>query len=76
MPGKVSKKARARAKALYAKMTPAQRKKMGSRTRELVGQTTLSVRREAEEKHQSFYRRNTMQPYCMFVVRPKVPFGD
>jgi len=26
----------------------------------------------AEEKHQSFYLENSMQPYCMFVVRPKV----
>jgi len=26
----------------------------------------------AEEKHQSFYRQNSTQPYCMFVVRPKV----
>jgi len=27
---------------------------------------------EAEEKHQSYYRRNSTQPYCMLVVRPKV----
>ncbi len=26
----------------------------------------------AGEKHQSFYRNNAMQPYCLFVVRPKV----
>lgn len=26
----------------------------------------------ADERHQSFYLNNTMQPYCMFVVRPKV----
>jgi peptide-methionine (S)-S-oxide reductase len=26
----------------------------------------------AGEEHQSFYRENSMQPYCMFVVRPKV----
>jgi len=26
----------------------------------------------AEENHQSFYRENGSQPYCMFVVRPKV----
>jgi peptide-methionine (S)-S-oxide reductase len=26
----------------------------------------------AGEAHQSFYRENSMQPYCLFVVRPKV----
>jgi peptide-methionine (S)-S-oxide reductase len=26
----------------------------------------------AEEYHQDYYRRNPLQPYCMFVVRPKV----
>ena len=26
----------------------------------------------ADDKHQSFYRNNQMQPYCQFVVRPKV----
>ena len=26
----------------------------------------------AENYHQDYYKRNTQQPYCMFVVRPKV----
>lgn len=26
----------------------------------------------AEEYHQSYYRNNKLQPYCQFVVRPKV----
>jgi len=26
----------------------------------------------AEEYHQDYFRRNPLQPYCMFVVRPKV----
>ncbi len=26
----------------------------------------------AENYHQDYYTRNTQQPYCMFVVRPKV----
>ena len=26
----------------------------------------------AEAYHQDYYRRNPLQPYCMFVVRPKV----
>lgn len=26
----------------------------------------------AEENHQNFYNRNTSQPYCSYVVRPKV----
>jgi peptide-methionine (S)-S-oxide reductase len=26
----------------------------------------------AEQYHQDYYRRNPLQPYCMFVVRPKV----
>lgn len=26
----------------------------------------------AEQYHQEYYRRNPRQPYCMFVVRPKV----
>jgi peptide-methionine (S)-S-oxide reductase len=27
---------------------------------------------EAEDYHQSYYTRNANQPYCLFVVRPKV----
>jgi peptide-methionine (S)-S-oxide reductase len=36
---------------------------------------------KAEAYHQNYYNDNGMQPYCMFVVRPKVEkfrhlFGD
>jgi peptide-methionine (S)-S-oxide reductase len=27
---------------------------------------------EAEDYHQDYYRKNPLQPYCLFVIRPKV----
>jgi peptide-methionine (S)-S-oxide reductase len=26
----------------------------------------------AEEEHKDYYKRNPLQPYCIFVTRPKV----
>jgi peptide-methionine (S)-S-oxide reductase len=26
----------------------------------------------AEDYHQDYYRKNPLQPYCLFVIRPKV----
>ncbi len=27
---------------------------------------------KAEDYHQNYYNDNSLQPYCMFVIRPKV----
>ena len=34
--------------------------------------TKLDVFYEAEQYHQNYYNENPAQPYCMFVVNPKV----
>ena len=34
--------------------------------------TPLDVFYEAEEDHQDFYNENTSQPYCQFIVAPKI----
>lgn len=34
--------------------------------------TSLDVFYEAEEGHQNYYNDNTQQPYCQFIITPKV----
>ena len=53
-----------------AALTPSRRKMFSKvRVTEVVPASTFHV---AEDYHQEYFARNPSQPYCMFVVAPKV----